>query len=165
MIQDEQVLRTVLREFGFRLDRTGSGLRRRRGLLTRTDVTDGLCCATAVTGVEWLNGNKTLRLSFPSQATPGTYDVALVSYPKEGGEAGPDLLFVTSTDNNELRVLSLPIIIAQNNKQAVLNVGTRRPFIQVSQSVTNDPLGRIEAMEQRRRLQQRPQPPAPVDLA
>lgn len=37
----------------------------------------------------------------------GTYDVALVSYPKEGAEAGPDLLFVTSTDNNELRVLSL----------------------------------------------------------
>ncbi|WP_375765828.1 hypothetical protein NR798_29500 [Archangium gephyra] len=37
----------------------------------------------------------------------GTYDVALVSYPKEGDEAGPDLLFVTSTDNNELRVLSL----------------------------------------------------------
>ena len=37
----------------------------------------------------------------------GTYDVALVSYPKEGSEAGPDLLFVTSTDNNELRVLAL----------------------------------------------------------
>jgi type II secretory pathway component GspD/PulD (secretin) len=47
----------------------------------------------------------------------------------------------------ELRVLSLPIIIAQNNKQAVLNVGTRRPFVQVSQSVTNDPLGRIETIQ------------------
>ena len=33
------VVRTVLREFGFRLDRTERGLRRRRGLLTRTDVT------------------------------------------------------------------------------------------------------------------------------
>jgi putative membrane protein len=31
--------RTVLREYGFRLDRTEVGLRRRRGLLTRTDVT------------------------------------------------------------------------------------------------------------------------------
>jgi putative membrane protein len=29
----------VLREYGFRLDRTGVGLRRRRGLLTKTDVT------------------------------------------------------------------------------------------------------------------------------
>ena len=33
------VVRTVLTDFGFRLDRTGGGLRRRRGLLTRTDVT------------------------------------------------------------------------------------------------------------------------------
>jgi len=33
------VIRTVLRDYGFRLDRTQAGLRRRRGLLTRTDVT------------------------------------------------------------------------------------------------------------------------------
>ena len=33
------IVRTTFREFGFRLDRTGVGLRRRRGLLTRTDVT------------------------------------------------------------------------------------------------------------------------------
>jgi putative membrane protein len=33
------IVRTVLREFGFRLDRIDVGLRRRRGLLTRTDVT------------------------------------------------------------------------------------------------------------------------------
>jgi putative membrane protein len=32
-------VRTVLREYGFRLDRTETGLRRRRGLLTLTDVT------------------------------------------------------------------------------------------------------------------------------
>jgi putative membrane protein len=33
------IVRTVTREYGFRLDRTQVGLRRRRGLLTRTDVT------------------------------------------------------------------------------------------------------------------------------
>lgn len=32
-------IRTVLRDYGFRLDRTETGLRRRRGLLTKTDVT------------------------------------------------------------------------------------------------------------------------------
>jgi putative membrane protein len=31
--------RTLLRDYGFRLGRTGTGLRRRRGLLTRSDVT------------------------------------------------------------------------------------------------------------------------------
>jgi putative membrane protein len=33
------LIRTLLRDFGFRLDRAEAGLRRRRGLLTRTDVT------------------------------------------------------------------------------------------------------------------------------
>jgi putative membrane protein len=33
------IVRTTVREFGFRLDRTDVGLRRRRGLFTRTDVT------------------------------------------------------------------------------------------------------------------------------
>ena len=33
------IVRTVMRDFGFRLDVASAGLRRRRGLLTRTDVT------------------------------------------------------------------------------------------------------------------------------
>jgi putative membrane protein len=33
------MVRTLLGDYGFRLDRTGAGLRRRRGLLTKTDVT------------------------------------------------------------------------------------------------------------------------------
>jgi putative membrane protein len=33
------IVRTLLRDYGFRLDGTGTGLRRRRGLLTKTDVT------------------------------------------------------------------------------------------------------------------------------
>ncbi len=43
-----------------------------------------------------------------SAGLAGTYDVALVSYPpREGETRGSEMLFVTSTDNNELRVLSL----------------------------------------------------------
>jgi putative membrane protein len=33
------IVRTILRDYGFRIDRTPAGLRRRRGLLTRSDVT------------------------------------------------------------------------------------------------------------------------------
>jgi putative membrane protein len=33
------IVRTLLSDYGFRLDSTGTGLRRRRGLLTKTDVT------------------------------------------------------------------------------------------------------------------------------
>jgi general secretion pathway protein D len=46
----------------------------------------------------------------------------------------------------ELRVLSLPIIIAQNNKEATLNVGSSRPFVQISQAPGNDPNGRVETV-------------------
>lgn len=46
-----------------------------------------------------------------------------------------------------VRVLSLPVIIAQNNRQAVLNVGSQRPFVQVSQTVPNDPTGRVQTIQ------------------
>ena len=47
------IVRTVLKEYGFRLDRTERGFRRRRGFLTRTDVVmpvDRVQAATIVTG-------------------------------------------------------------------------------------------------------------------
>lgn len=44
----------------------------------------------------------------------GTYDVALVTYPpQQGGDEPTRLLFVTSTDNNELRVISLTEAVAE----------------------------------------------------
>jgi type II secretory pathway component GspD/PulD (secretin) len=47
----------------------------------------------------------------------------------------------------DLRVLSLPVIIAQNNRQAVLNVGSRRPFVQVTQAGGIDPSQRVETIQ------------------
>ena len=44
-------------------------------------------------------------------------------------------------------MLSLPVIIAQNNRQAMLNVGSSRPFVQVSQTVPNDPTGRVQTVQ------------------
>jgi type II secretory pathway component GspD/PulD (secretin) len=39
------------------------------------------------------------------------------------------------------------VIIAQNNRQATLNVGSSRPFVQVSQTVPNDPTGRVQTVQ------------------
>jgi type II secretory pathway component GspD/PulD (secretin) len=47
----------------------------------------------------------------------------------------------------DVRIHSLPLIVAQNNRQAVLNVGSRVPFIQVSQSTGLDPTGRVETIQ------------------
>jgi type II secretion system protein D len=46
-----------------------------------------------------------------------------------------------------VRVLSLPVIIAQNNKQAVLNVGQSVPFVQVSQSVITSTAGVVQTVQ------------------
>ncbi|MEO7084568.1 MAG: secretin N-terminal domain-containing protein [Gemmatimonadaceae bacterium] len=46
-----------------------------------------------------------------------------------------------------VKVLSLPVIIAQNNVQATLNVGSSRPFVQVSQTVPSDPTGRVQTVQ------------------
>jgi type II secretory pathway component GspD/PulD (secretin) len=46
-----------------------------------------------------------------------------------------------------VRVLSLPVIIAQNNRQAVLNVGESRPFVQVAQVGGIDPNARVQTVQ------------------
>ena len=47
----------------------------------------------------------------------------------------------------DVKVLSLPLVIAQNNKEAVLNVGQSVPFVQTSQSVPNDPTNRVNTVQ------------------
>jgi len=58
-----------------------------------------------------------------------------------------DVAIAALQERGDVRVLSLPVIIAQNNRQAVLNVGSSRPFVQVSQTVPNDPTGRVETIQ------------------
>jgi type II secretory pathway component GspD/PulD (secretin) len=58
-----------------------------------------------------------------------------------------DVAIAALQERGNVRVLSLPVIIAQNNRQATLNVGSSRPFVQVSQTVPNDPTGRVQTVQ------------------
>ena len=58
-----------------------------------------------------------------------------------------DVAIAALQERGDVSVLSLPVIIAQNNRQAVLNVGSSRPFVQVSQTVPNDPTGRVQTVQ------------------
>jgi general secretion pathway protein D len=58
-----------------------------------------------------------------------------------------DVALAALEERGDVKVLSLPVIIAQNNRQAVLNVGSSRPFVQVSQTVPNDPTGRVQTVQ------------------
>jgi putative membrane protein len=81
------MVRTLLREYGFRLDRTEVGLRRRRGLLTRTDVTLPARRAQAA-----IIGTGPLRDSL------GWRDLKLQSLASDEGGGGDHVLAPLATD-------------------------------------------------------------------
>ncbi len=88
------------------------------------------------------NGNDTL--SVPSAASARDFIVRLTG---GNGSVRYDVAIAALQERGDVRVLSLPVIIAQNNRQAVLNVGSSRPFVQVSQTVPNDPTGRVQTVQ------------------
>jgi putative membrane protein len=69
------MIRTVLREYGFRLDRTETGFRRRRGLLTLTDVSIPAKRAQAA-----------ILASGPVRSAFGWWELKLQSLSQDGGK-------------------------------------------------------------------------------
>jgi general secretion pathway protein D len=99
--------------------------------VTRTrDLNVGVTLNNASTNPKTDNGT-TVSGSQPSQA--GTRDFILQLTGGRGGVSF-DVAINALQSRGDVRVLSLPVIIAENNRQAVLNVGSSRPFVQVSQS-------------------------------
>jgi type II secretory pathway component GspD/PulD (secretin) len=80
----------------------------------------------------------------PSQASARDFIIELTG---GHGTINYDVAIAALQERGDVRVLSLPVIIAQNNRQAVLNVGSSRPFVQVSQTVPNDPTGRVQTIQ------------------
>jgi type II secretory pathway component GspD/PulD (secretin) len=82
----------------------------------------------------------------PATSTSGARDFIL-ELVSGYGTIKYDVALAALEERGDVKVLSLPVIIAQNNKQAVLNVGSSRPFVQVSQTVPNDPTGRVQTVQ------------------
>ncbi|HEX4683282.1 MAG TPA: secretin N-terminal domain-containing protein [Gemmatimonadaceae bacterium] len=80
----------------------------------------------------------------PSQASARDFILQLTG---GKGTIRYDVAIAALQERGNVRVLSLPVIIAQNNRQATLNVGSSRPFVQVSQTVPNDPTGRVQTVQ------------------
>jgi general secretion pathway protein D len=80
----------------------------------------------------------------PSQASARDFVVQLTG---GKGTINYDIAINALQSRGDVRVLSLPVIIAQNNRQAQLNVGSSRPFVQVSQSVPLDPTSRVQTVQ------------------
>ena len=89
------IVRTTLREWGFRLDRIEAGLRRRRGLLTRTDVTLPVRRAQAV-----------ILRSGPVRDTFNWIQVRLQSLARDEGGSGDHVLAPLATMAEANRILA-----------------------------------------------------------
>ena len=66
-----------------------------------------------------------------------------------GGRGGVnfDIALNALQQRGDVRVLSMPVIIAENNREAILNVGSSRPFVQVSQSALGGAGGVVETVQ------------------
>ena len=88
------VLRTLLRDYGFRLDRVATGLRRRRGLLTKTDVTLPAKRTQAV-----------VVATGPVRERFGWSELKLQSLAKEDGGKGDHVVAPLAVDHDVNRIL------------------------------------------------------------
>ena len=87
-----------------------------------------------ISGTAGSHGGKPAdSLSYPSAAGARDFILKLTG---GGGAIDYNIALNALQTRGNTKVLSLPVIIAQNNVQAVLNVGESRPFVQVNQSVT-----------------------------
>src|SRR6185437_8270696 len=85
-----------------------------------------------------------VSVNAPSQASARDFVLALTG---GHGTVSYNVALAALQERGDVRVLSLPVIIAQNNRQSTLNVGSSRPFVQVSQTVPNDPTGRVQTVQ------------------
>jgi general secretion pathway protein D len=112
--------------------------------VTRTrDLNVGVTVNEASTNPKTENGT-TVAGRQESQA--GTRDFILQLTGGRGGVSF-DVAVNALQSRGDLRVLSLPVIIAENNRQAILNVGSSRPFVQVSQSATGVGGGVVQTVQ------------------
>ena len=105
------IVRTALREHGFRLDRTATGLRRRRGLATLTDVTiPAKRVQAAIIGsgpVRRVFGWCALKLqSLAMDGAKGDHVVAPLAHPEEAASILASLGWPASPDTDQWRPLA-----------------------------------------------------------
>jgi type II secretory pathway component GspD/PulD (secretin) len=108
-----------------------------------TDLNVGLSTASTRTRRSGTDSS-VLGIELPTAATARDFIATLIG---SKGAVDYNVAINALQTRGDVRVLSLPIIIAQNNREAIINVGARVPFVQVSQTVPNDPTGRVETVQ------------------
>jgi general secretion pathway protein D len=66
-----------------------------------------------------------------------------------GGGISVDVAISALSSRGDVRILSRPVVLAQNNQEAKILVGSQRPFVQVSRSLPTDAGVRDEVIQYR----------------
>ena len=82
-----------------------------------------------------VNGGRT-TVSETVNGNPGVTDFVLQVM--HLGRLDINATLSAAEEQGEVRILSRPVVIASNNETATINVGSQRPFVQVSRSLPND---------------------------
>ena len=99
--------------------------------------------------------------SLPPTRVGGSKSTATVSGSQLGLGGAGDLVLqvmhlgpndITATlaaaaERGDVHILSQPVVLAENNQQATINVGSQRPFVQVSRSLPTDAASRDQVVQ------------------
>jgi general secretion pathway protein D len=82
----------------------------------------------------------------PSTAGEGDFSLRII---RPGGDIDVDATLSALASTGNVRILSRPVIQAQNNQEARILVGDQRPFVQVSRTLATDQGARDEIIQYR----------------
>lgn len=102
----------------------------------------GVDASTKTTGVKG-TANGTGSASQSSGGISGDFIAKIMNL----GPAGFSATLTAASARGDVKILSRPIIVAANNEQAQILVGSQRPFVQVSRSLPTDAATRDEIVQ------------------
>ncbi|MDQ2930847.1 MAG: hypothetical protein M3Y05_08555 [Gemmatimonadota bacterium] len=101
----------------------------------------GVDASTGPVGVRGTSGSVSTTQS--SAETAGDFALKILGL----GGLKLDAVLNTGVANGDVKILSRPVIIAANNEQAQILVGSQRPFVQVSRSLPTDAASRDQVVQ------------------
>jgi general secretion pathway protein D len=101
----------------------------------------GVDASTGPVGVRGTDGS--VSSTQTSQGTAGDFVLKIMGL----GGLRLDAALNAGVANGDVRILSRPVIIAANNEQAQILVGSQRPFVQVSRSLPTDAASRDQVVQ------------------
>jgi general secretion pathway protein D len=102
----------------------------------------GVDATTKATGIKGTK-DATGKASLSSSGVSGDFVTQIMNL----GSVGLSAALTAAASHGDVKILSRPIVLAANNEQAQILVGSQRPFVQVSRSLPTDAATRDQVVQ------------------